>query len=233
MSYEIIMILFKDVTKIYSGDNVALQDVNIKIEPGEFVTIVGQSGAGKSTLLKLLIGEEKPTDGEVYLKDKRVDSVGRRKLPALRRQMGIVFQDFKLLPQKTLYENIAFGLEVLGRPGKEISDRVNKMVSLVGLFEKRDRFPDQISGGEKQRIAIARALVHEPDVLLADEPTGNLDAINGWDIIQMLLKINEGLKTTVILATHNKEIVNTISKRVITLNKGRVARDHVVGQYVI
>lgn len=227
------MIFFKNVTKIYPGDNVALQDVNVKIEPGEFVTIVGQSGAGKSTLFKLLIAEEKPTEGEVYLKNKRVDDVRRKKLSSLRRQIGIVFQDFKLLPQKTLYENIAFGLEVLGRPGKEIKDRVLKMVSLVGLFEKKDRFPDQISGGEKQRIAIARALVHEPDVLLADEPTGNLDAINSWDIIQMLLKINENLKTTVMLATHNKEIVNTISKRVITLNRGKVVRDHVVGQYVI
>lgn len=227
------MILFKEVTKIYPGDNVALQDVDLKIESGEFVTIVGQSGAGKSTLLKLLIGEEKPTQGEVYIKDKRVDSVKRKKLPSLRRQIGIVFQDFKLLPQKTLYENIAFGLEVLGRRGNEIKERVHKMVSMVGLFEKKDRFPDQISGGEKQRIAIARALVHEPNILLADEPTGNLDAINGWDIIQMLLKINENLGTTVLLATHNKEIVNTINKRVITLNKGKIVRDHVIGQYVI
>lgn len=227
------MILFKNVTKTYSDDNIALQGINIKIDAGEFVTIVGQSGAGKSTLLKLLIGEEKPSEGEVYLKDKRVDSVKRKKLPSLRRHIGIVFQDFKLLPQKTLFENIAFGLEVLGKPGNEIRERVNQMVSLVGLFEKKDRFPDQISGGEKQRIAIARALVHEPDILLADEPTGNLDAINSWDIIQMLLKINESLGTTVLLATHNKEIVNTINKRVITLNKGRIARDHVVGQYVI
>lgn len=227
------MILFKNVTKTYSDDNIALQGINIKIDAGEFVTIVGQSGAGKSTLLKLLIGEEKPSEGEVYLKDKRVDSVKRKKLPSLRRHIGIVFQDFKLLPQKTLFENIAFGLEVLGKPGNEIRERVNQMVYLVGLFEKKDRFPDQISGGEKQRIAIARALVHEPDILLADEPTGNLDAINSWDIIQMLLKINESLGTTVLLATHNKEIVNTINKRVITLNKGRIARDHVVGQYVI
>lgn len=227
------MILFKNVTKGYPGEIVALQNVNINIESGEFVTIVGQSGAGKSTLLKLLIGEEKPTEGEVYLKDKRVDSVRRKKLPLLRRHIGIVFQDFKLLPQKTLYENVAFGLEVLGCSSKEIRDRVSKMVALVGLAEKKDRFPDQISGGEKQRVAIARALVHEPDVLLADEPTGNLDAINSWDIIQMLLKINESLGTTVLLATHNKEIVNTINKRVITLNKGRIVRDHIIGQYVI
>lgn len=227
------MIIFQDVSKAYSEDNVALQGINLKIKSGEFVTIVGQSGAGKSTLLKLLIGEEKPSEGEVYLKDKRVDVIRRRKLPLLRRHIGIVFQDFKLLPQKTLYENIAFGLEVLGRSGNEIKDRVYKMVSLVGLSEKKDRFPDQISGGEKQRIAIARALVHEPDVLLADEPTGNLDAINSWDIIQMLLRINESLGTTVLLATHNKEIVNSINKRVITLNKGKIVRDHVVGQYVI
>lgn len=227
------MIIFQDVSKAYSEDNVALRGINLKIQSGEFVTIVGQSGAGKSTLLKLLIGEEKPSEGEVYLKDKRVDVIRRRKLPLLRRHIGIVFQDFKLLPQKTLYENIAFGLEVLGRSSNEIKDRVYKMVSLVGLSEKKDRFPDQISGGEKQRIAIARALVHEPDVLLADEPTGNLDAINSWDIIQMLLRINESLGTTVLLATHNKEIVNSINKRVITLNKGKIVRDHVVGQYVI
>lgn len=227
------MIIFQGVQKVYPGENIALQDINLKIDSGEFVTIVGQSGAGKSTLLKLLIGEEKPSEGGVYLKDKRVDIIRRRKLPLLRRHIGIVFQDFKLLPQKTLYENIAFGLEVLGRSGKEIKDRVYKMISLVGLAEKKERFPDQISGGEKQRIAIARALVHEPDVLLADEPTGNLDAINSWDIIQMLLKINENLRTTVLLATHNKEIVNSINKRVITLNKGKIVRDHVVGQYVI
>lgn len=227
------MIYFKNVTKTYPGNHLALEDINIDIQPGEFVTIVGQSGAGKSTFLKLLIGEEKPTQGEVYLKDKRVDAVRRSKLPVLRRHIGIVFQDFKLLPKKTLYENIAFTLEVLGRPSKEIKDRVLRMISLVGLADKKDRFPDQISGGEKQRIALARALVHEPDILLADEPTGNLDAINSWDIIQMLLKINEALNTTVLLATHNKEIVNSINKRVITLNKGRVVRDHAAGQYVI
>lgn len=227
------MIQFKNVNKIYPGDSIALEDVNIKIEQGEFVTIVGHSGAGKSTFLKLLTGEERPTGGEIYLKGERVDLIKTRKLPLLRRRIGIVFQDFKLLPQKTLFENIAFGLEVLGARGRQIDDRVSKIISLVGLAGKKDRFPEQISGGEKQRIALARALVHKPDVLLADEPTGNLDAINGWDIIKMLLKINEKLGATVLLATHNKEIVNSINKRVITIGDGKIIRDHEGGKYVI
>lgn len=227
------MILFKNVVKAYGDDSYALHKTNIKIEDGEFVLLVGQSGAGKSTLMKLITGEQKPSQGEVYLGKVRVDTLKYKDLPDHRKALGVVFQDFKLLSQKTAYENIAFAMEILGRDPIEIKRKVPRFLNIVGMGSKANKFPSQMSGGERQRIAIARALINEPRVLLADEPTGNLDVFNSWDIVNLLLKINEQLKTTIIFATHNKEVVNSINKRVISLDKGKVIRDSVEGKYII
>ena len=227
------MILFKNVVKAYGDDSYALHKTNIKIEDGEFVLLVGQSGAGKSTLMKLITGEQKPSQGEVYLGKVRVDKLKYKDLPNHRKALGVVFQDFKLLSQKTAYENIAFAMEILGRDPIEIKRKVPRFLNIVGMGSKANKFPSQMSGGERQRIAIARALINEPRVLLADEPTGNLDVFNSWDIVNLLLKINEQLKTTIIFATHNKEVVNSINKRVISLDKGKVIRDSVEGKYII
>lgn len=226
------MIGFHNVSKIYGKHSVALEDIDLKIQPGEFVSLVGRSGAGKSTLLKLLIGEEKPTRGRVVVGAYEVNKLKPRELPQLRRQIGIVFQDFKLLPKKTAYENIAFALEVEGRSQNEIDELVPQVLDMVGLAEKHHHFPHELSGGEKQRTAIARAMIHQPTVLVADEPTGNLDDANSEEIIRLLLKINE-LGTTIMLASHNKHVVNSLEKRVVTLADGRIVKDEAKGKYLV
>ncbi len=225
------MILFSNVSKFYNS-HPALERVNLKVEQGEFVSVVGQSGAGKSTLLKLLIAEERPTEGKIFLDDKEITALSRKELPFLRRRIGTVFQDFKLLPNRTASENVAFAMEVAGRPHKEVEEDVPQILQLVGLEQKAKQFPRELSGGEQQRVAIARALVHQPDVIIADEPTGNLDPLNTWDVIRLLMKIHE-LGTTIILATHDREIINTINKRVISIDRGRVIRDEEGGRYIL
>lgn len=216
-----------------NGDDcVALADINLKIEPKEFVSIAGASGAGKSTLLKLLLGRDKPAEGEIFFNGHDINLLDSQEVSHFRRCMGMVFQDFKLLSRKTVAENISFAMEVVGRTNEEIAEDVPQVLELVGLSDKTDYFPHQLSGGEKQRVSIARALIHRPEVILADEPTGNLDLLNTWDIVRLLLKINE-LGTTIILATHDREIINNLNRRVITLNKGRVVRDEEHGRYVL
>lgn len=226
------MIAFQSVYKVYNSHSTALEDVNFKVNPGEFVSIVGRSGAGKSTVVKLLIGEEKPTRGRIIFGQYEVNKLKDNELPVLRRHIGIIFQDFRLLAAKTAYENVAFALEVAGRPQSEIQELVPQVLDMVGLSDKMDNFPHELSGGEKQRVAIARSMVHRPEVIIADEPTGNLDPLHTWDIINLLQKINQ-LGTTLILATHDKDIVNSLEKRVITLDKGRVVRDEPRGKYIL
>ena len=226
------MIAFQNISKVYNDRSVALDAINFKINPGEFVSIVGKSGAGKSTLLKILISEEKPTKGRVFFGATEVNKLKPSEMPQLRRQIGRVFQDFKLLATKTAYENVAFALEVEGRSQDEIEELVPQVLAVVGLKDKKNNFPNELSGGEKQRVAIARAMVHQPSVLVADEPTGNLDKINADQIVKLLLKINE-FGTTVILATHNDHIVNDLNKRVITIVDGRIVKDEERGRYTI
>lgn len=226
------MVLLEHVTKIYPPDVVALRDISVKIEAGEFVSIVGQSGAGKTTFAKLLMAEESPTEGRIVIGGWDVTHIRSHEIPALRRQIGVVFQDFKLLPKKTVYENVAFALEVSGASRARIHEVVPQVLRIVGLENKSDRFPHQISGGEQQRVVIARALVHRPKMLLADEPTGNLDAINAGEITDLLVRIN-AFGTTVILVTHNREMVNALRRRVITLHHGQVASDHKFGKYTL
>lgn len=226
------MIRFENISKIYNNHSVALKDVTFSVGPNEFVSVVGRSGAGKSTLLKLLIAEEQPTGGKIYFNQQNILNMKPKELPFLRRQIGAIFQDFKLLPNKTAYENVAFAMEVVGRSDGEIESDVPKVLDLVGLKGKADNFPRELSGGEKQRVAIARALVHRPSVIVADEPTGNLDPINTWDIIRLLIKINE-LGTTVVLATHDKEIINALERRVVSLDGGTVVRDENPGRYFL
>lgn len=229
------MIEFQNVKKIYGSgtiNTVALDDVNFKIGQKEFVSLVGHSGAGKSTILKLIYSEEKPTSGLILFNGEDITEISPKNLPYHRRRIGTVFQDFKLLPKKTVFENVAFALEVSGHTNKEIRENVPQILEIVGLSNKMDNYPKEISGGEQQRTALARALVHRPALIIADEPTGNLDPISSWGIIQLLIKINK-LGTTVILATHDKDIVNNIKKRVITLDQGRIIRDHSKGRYAI
>ena len=226
------MIAFQNVYKIYNSHSTALEDVNLRINPGKFVSLVGRSGAGKSTLVKLLIGEERPSRGRIFFGQYEVNKLGDNELPGLRRHIGIVFQDFRLLPNKTAYENVAFALEVAGRPQREIAELVPQVLDMVGLSDKMGNFPHELSGGEKQRVAIARAMVHRPEVIIADEPTGNLDPFHSWEIINLLQKINQ-LGTTLILATHEKDIVNSLDKRVVTLDRGRVMRDEENGKYIL
>lgn len=226
------MIKLFNVYKSYTHDVPVLKDVNLHIKPGEFVSIVGQSGSGKTTLVKALIGEEKIDSGRIVIGGWDITRISRREVPYLRRQIGVIFQDFKLLPKKTLFENVAFALEVCGQPPKRISSIVPHVLKIVGLEDKVDRYPHEVSGGEKQRTAIARALVHSPKVLLADEPTGNLDAINANEITDLLLHINK-FGTTVVLVSHNKEIINRLNKRVITLDNGSVVSDRENGKYLL
>lgn len=226
------MIAFQNVYKIYNTHSVALEDVNFEVKPGEFASLVGKSGAGKSTVIRLLIGEEKPTKGRIFFGKYEVNKLKDWELPYFRRHIGVIFQDFRLLPTKNAYENVAFALEVSGRAQKEIVDLVPQVLDMVGLSDKLNNFPHELSGGEKQRVAIARAMVHRPEVVIADEPTGNLDPFHTWEIIGLLQKINE-LGTTVLLATHDKEIINNLGKRVITLDHGRVIRDEEKGRYIL
>ncbi len=226
------MIKFKGVTKHYPPETKALNGVNLHIKPREFVSIVGQSGTGKTTLVKILTAEEKPTKGEVIIGGWNITRIKYRDVPILRRQIGVIFQDFKLLPKKTIFENIAFALEVCGAPYKKIKKIVPQIIKIVGLEDKLDRYPRQLSGGEQQRVAIARSLIHRPKILLADEPTGNLDSINTKEIIELLVKINE-LGSTVLLVTHNREVVNLLKKRVITLEKGKIISDQKHGRYIL
>jgi cell division transport system ATP-binding protein len=225
------MIEFKNVSKLY-GDCAALDKVTFSIKPKEFVSIVGRSGAGKTTLLKMLLKEEEPTEGEIIVDGRDVGKLKKHDIPIYRRKIGAVFQDFKLLPNKTAYENIAFAMEAAGRTEQEIAVDVPQILNLVELTDKANNFPAQLSGGEKQRVAIGRALVHKPDILMADEPTGNLDPLHTWDIIRLLCRINE-LGTTVILATHDREIINALGKRVLSFDKGRLIRDEEVGRYIV
>jgi len=226
------MIYFERVTKEYANGTNALKDINLHIKSKEFVTIVGSSGAGKSTLIKCILMEEKPSYGKIFVGGIDLNNLRKSDIPFLRRRIGVVFQDYKLLPQKNVYENVAFTLEASGMPSKEVKIRVPKILQMVGLSEKHNNFPCELSGGEQQRVGIARAIVRQPKILIADEPTGNLDPKNAWEIIDLLLKINQ-YGTTVIMTTHNKEIVNAIKKRVITLNQGRIVKDQEVGRYAI
>jgi cell division transport system ATP-binding protein len=225
------VITFNNVSKKY-GDNEVVREAGFKINPGEFVSLVGKSGAGKSTLIKMLIGEERPSKGRIIFGQYEVNKLSNKELPELRRHMGIIFQDFRLLPKKTAYENVVFAMEVAGRPQREIEEVTPQVLDLVGLGTKAQNFIHELSGGERQRVAIARAMVNHPDVIIADEPTGNLDPINTWGIINLLMKINE-LGTTVILATHNKEIVNQLEKRVISMEDGKIIRDEEKGKYIL
>lgn len=225
------MILLDRVSKVYGKEgSAALNRVSLHIEPKEFVIIVGTSGAGKSTLLKLLTREEKQSSGKIVVGGIDYDTLRKRHIPLLRRKIGVVFQDFKLLPQRTVFENIAFALEIAGMTNREIKSTVPKVIELVGLNGKEDKFPHQLSGGERQRVAIARAVVRQPKILIADEPTGNLDPKHSWDIVRLLEKINR-YGTTVILTTHNVEIVNRLKRRVITIDHGKIISDQSKGVY--
>jgi len=209
-----------------------LKDVNFHVKPGEFVSIVGQSGTGKTTIIRLIIAEERPSKGRVLIGDWDITDIKQREIPILRRQIGVVFQDFKLLLNKTVFENVAFGMEAAGIGQKRMKEIIPQVLKIVGLEDKQQRFPRQLSGGEQQRTVIARALVHRPKILVADEPTGNLDSINSQEIVNLLKKINE-FGTTVLLVTHNREIVNSLRKRVITLDQGTVISDQKSGRYIL
>ncbi len=226
------MIYYDRVSKIYPDSSVALDEVSFSVEPGEFISIVGHSGAGKTTLVKMLLAEEKPTSGTVFFESVNVHNVSRSEINALRRKIGAVFQDFRLLPQKTAYENVAFAMEAAGRSEDEIASDVPHVLKLVDLGGKMNNFPGELSGGEQQRVAIARAIVNQPDVIVADEPTGNLDPVNTFEVIQILKKIND-LGTTVILTTHNKGVIDSLKKRVVTLDRGKVVRDDREGKYIL
>lgn len=226
------MIYFNNVTKTYSGDAPALDNVNLTVGAGEFVSIVGHSGAGKTTLIKLILREEEPTGGNVFFESSDIHKLKSKDLTKLRRKIGVVFQDFKLLPNKTAYENIAFAMEAAGKSDEDIATDVPHVLELVDLAHRMMHFPSQLSGGEKQRLAIARAIINQPDVIIADEPTGNLDPINTYEVVQIFKKIND-LGTTIILTTHNRGVVESVGKRVITLDRGRIVRDDADGKYVI
>ncbi len=226
------MITLDGVTKQYTRNSFGISDVSVEIGSGEFVSIVGQSGTGKTTFVKLLIAEERPSKGRIIVGGWDITDIRQRDIPYLRRQIGVIFQDFKLLPKKTVYENVAFALQVAGELHSRIQDIVPKVLDIVGLSHMADRYPDQLSGGEQQRVVIARSLVHRPKILVADEPTGNLDTVNTQEIIDILKKINE-FGTTVVLVTHNREVVNQLRKRVITLDDGKVVSDKSHGKYIL
>jgi cell division transport system ATP-binding protein len=223
------MIRFDNVTKYY-GNNKALNNINLHINHGEFISVVGMSGAGKSTLMKLIIGEEYLDDGRILIDEIDMSKIKKNDLPFLRRKIGMVFQDIKLLPRRTAFENVAFAMEVSGHRKDKIDKDVPKILDLVGLLHKKDNFPNEMSGGERQRVAIARSLAHRPVLLLADEPTGNLDEVNAAEVLDLLMKINK-LGTTVILATHAAELVNKINKRVITIEGGQITLEQLKGKY--
>jgi cell division transport system ATP-binding protein len=226
------VIYFNNVSKIYKKDSVALNNINLTIGTGEFVSVVGHSGAGKTTLVKMILADERPSEGTVFFESINVHKLKNKDLTKLRQRIGVVFQDFKLLSNKTAYENIAFAMEAAGKTDAEIASDVPHVLELVDLGHKAKHFPNQMSGGEQQRLAIARAIINQPELIIADEPTGNLDPINTNEIIQILRKIND-LGTTVILTTHNRGVVDSIAKRVITMEKGKVIRDDKDGKYVL
>lgn len=230
------MIYFNKVSKLYNGsgfaNSSALNEITFKVEPKEFVSIVGHSGAGKTTLIKMLLAEDMPTSGNVFFESANIHDLNKKLLNQYRRRMGVVFQDFRLLPHKTAYENIAFAMEAAGRSDEEIASDVPHALELVDLEHKMWNFPKELSSGECQRIAIARAIINQPDLLIADEPTGNLDPTNTHEIIQILKKIND-LDTTILLTTHNKDVIDSLEKRVITMENGSIIRDEMEGKYVL
>ncbi|MFA7253651.1 MAG: cell division ATP-binding protein FtsE [Patescibacteria group bacterium] len=227
-----VVISFKKVSKIYQSTIEALVDISFDINIGEFISVVGPSGAGKSTLIRLLTCEEKPTSGSILIAGRDVTQLKQKDLPYFRRKVGVIFQDFKLLPKKTVYENVSFALEVSDATNEEINDRVPKIIELVGLTNRTNALTEQLSGGEKQRVSIARALVHNPKLLIADEPTGNLDPVSTWEIIELLFKINKQ-GTIVILTTHDKEVVDSLERRVVTIKNGRIVSDQAKGKYIL
>jgi cell division transport system ATP-binding protein len=226
------MISFNKVTKIYQEDTTVLQDISFEIEQGEFVSFVGKSGAGKTTLLRLLLGMEKPTSGEVYFQGINIGNADSSQIQTIRRKIGGIYQDYKLLPTKTVYENVAYILAVEGKENEEIEEEVPKVLEIIGLKDKVNNFPNELSGGEQQRLAIARALVNHPEVIVADEPTGNLDPYNTYEVISLLEKINRTGRT-VILSTHDREVINKLGKRVITIENGKMIRDEAKGRFII
>jgi len=226
------MIIFKNISKFYQPDVNAVKDLTAHIKPQEFISIVGQSGTGKTTLVKMMIADEKPSKGRIVIGGWDITGIRTSEVSTLRKQIGVVFQDFKLLPYKTVFENVAFALQVCGSPNHKINNIIPQVLRIVGLKEKFNRYPHQLSGGEQQRVAIARALVHRPKILIADEPTGNLDLINTKEIIELLKKINS-YGTTIVLVTHNREVVNLLRKRVITMDAGRIIADQEVGKYIL
>jgi cell division transport system ATP-binding protein len=226
------MIHFDKVTKKYEDDTLALDCVSFGVQPGEFLSIVGHSGAGKTTLLKMMLAEEKPSKGTVFVDRCILHELPRKDITKMRQRIGAVFQDFRLIPNKTVFENVAFAMEAAGRTDADIAEDVPHVLELVDLSRKASNFPHELSGGEKQRVAIARAIVNRPDVLIADEPTGNLDPINTYDIVQILKRVND-LGTTVILTTHNKGVIDSLGRRVITIEEGKIVRDDEKGRYVL
>lgn len=226
------MIRFNNVTKIYSPDTVVLQNVSFEIKEGEFISIVGKSGAGKTTLVRLILGLEVPTSGEIYFKGVNLSEADPATIQEIRRKIGCVYQDYKLLSKKTVYENVAYIMQVEGKENQKIESEAPKVLQVIGLKEKINNFPSELSGGEQQRLAVARALVNHPDIIIADEPTGNLDPYNTYEVISLLQKINQ-VGRTVILATHDREIINKLGKRVVTLENGKILRDEAAGKFII
>ena len=224
------MLIMNDVSKVYPGGSVALQDVNVHIEPGEFVFVVGPSGAGKSTFIKMLFREVLPTTGSIFVNGTDILSLTPKEIPFMRRQLGIIFQDYRLLPDRTVYENVAFAMQVIEAPHRKIRRQVNNVLDLVGLRHRSNAYPNELSGGEQQRIAIARAIVNDPVFVIADEPTGNLDPETSWDIMEIFKEINSA-GTTIVMATHDKDVVDAMGKRVIAIEQGRIVRDEKEGAY--
>jgi cell division transport system ATP-binding protein len=226
------VIYFNNVSKAYDKDSIALDDVTFTVKEGEFVSIVGHSGAGKTTLVKMILAEDVPTGGTVFFESLDIHKLKSDALTKFRRRIGVVFQDFKLLSNKTAYENIAFAMEAVGKTEEEIASDVPHVLGLVDLGNKANHFPREMSGGEKQRLSIARAIINQPEIIIADEPTGNLDPVNTYEIVQILKKIND-MGTTVILTTHNKGVIDSVKRRVITMEKGKIVRDDKDGKYTI
>ncbi len=226
------MIKFQNVTKIYPPSTTVLQDISFDVREGEFVSIVGKSGAGKTTLIKMILGLETPTSGEVFFRGQNISVLEGDSLQDVRKKIGGIYQDYRLLPNKTVFENVSYIMEVEGKGDQEINEQVPRVLEAVGLSNKINNFPDQLSGGEQQRLAVARAIINHPDVIIADEPTGNLDPYNTYEVISLLEKINK-VGRTILLATHDKEIVNKLGKRVITLEEGKIVRDEPKGRFLI